>query len=142
MMNLTLSMLPINKQSVASKPATNAFWVCQRCLLQRLHGDRRLCQLASPTRSRRQDHTFSSRVRRSFSASAIHQNAAIRPAKLPEGPARTRFAPSPTGFLHIGGLRTALFSYLLAKRTKGQFLLRVEDTDQVSPRLVLCLDTS
>ncbi|KXS97443.1 hypothetical protein AC578_7360 [Pseudocercospora eumusae] len=45
-------------------------------------------------------------------------------------PARTRFAPSPTGYMHIGGLRTALFSYLLAKRTNGQFLLRIEDTDQ------------
>ncbi|KAK4546274.1 hypothetical protein LTR36_001951 [Oleoguttula mirabilis] len=49
---------------------------------------------------------------------------------LPDQPARTRFAPSPTGYLHIGGLRTALFSYLLAKRTGGQFLLRIEDTDQ------------
>ncbi len=43
---------------------------------------------------------------------------------------RTRFAPSPTGFLHVGGLRTALFAYLLARQTKGRFLLRIEDTDQ------------
>ncbi len=43
---------------------------------------------------------------------------------------RTRFAPSPTGFLHVGGLRTALFSYLLAKNQGGQFLVRIEDTDQ------------
>ncbi|KAJ5900759.1 Glutamate--tRNA ligase [Penicillium subrubescens] len=49
---------------------------------------------------------------------------------LPDGPARTRFAPSPTGYLHLGSLRTALFNYLLAKRTGGQFLLRIEDTDQ------------
>lgn len=42
---------------------------------------------------------------------------------------RTRFAPSPTGFLHIGSLRTALYSYLLAKQSEGQFLLRLEDTD-------------
>ena len=41
----------------------------------------------------------------------------------------TRFAPSPTGYLHIGGLRTALFSYLLAKKEGGKFILRVEDTD-------------
>jgi len=47
-------------------------------------------------------------------------------------PARTRFAPSPTGFLHLGSLRTALFNYLLAKRTRGQFLLRIEDTDKVA----------
>lgn len=43
---------------------------------------------------------------------------------------RTRFAPSPTGFLHIGGLRTALYSYLFAKQHGGKFILRVEDTDQ------------
>ncbi len=41
----------------------------------------------------------------------------------------TRFAPSPTGHLHIGGLRTALFNYLFAKKHKGEFLLRIEDTD-------------
>ena len=45
-------------------------------------------------------------------------------------PVRTRFAPSPTGFLHVGAFRTALFSYLLAKKHGGQFILRVEDTDQ------------
>ena len=42
---------------------------------------------------------------------------------------RTRFAPSPTGYLHIGGARTALFSYLYARRHGGDFVLRVEDTD-------------
>ncbi|CZS99322.1 hypothetical protein WAI453_008225 [Rhynchosporium graminicola] len=51
--------------------------------------------------------------------------------RLREGkPARTRFAPSPTGYLHLGSLRTALFNYLVAKATGGQFLLRIEDTDQ------------
>lgn len=43
---------------------------------------------------------------------------------------RTRFAPSPTGFLHIGGLRTALYAYLFAKSQGGDFILRLEDTDQ------------
>lgn len=43
---------------------------------------------------------------------------------------RTRFAPSPTGYMHIGNLRTALYAYLIAKGNKGKFLLRVEDTDQ------------
>ena len=43
---------------------------------------------------------------------------------------RTRFAPSPTGSLHIGGLRTALFAYLFAKKNNGKFILRIEDTDQ------------
>ena len=42
----------------------------------------------------------------------------------------TRFAPSPTGFLHIGGARTALFSWLHARRHGGRFILRVEDTDR------------
>jgi glutamyl-tRNA synthetase len=42
----------------------------------------------------------------------------------------TRFAPSPTGYLHIGGLRTALFSYLWAKKNSGKFVLRIEDTDK------------
>ena len=43
---------------------------------------------------------------------------------------RTRFAPSPTGYMHIGNLRTALFEYLIAKHDNGDFLLRIEDTDQ------------
>jgi len=42
---------------------------------------------------------------------------------------RTRFAPSPTGYLHVGGVRTALFSYLFARKHGGQFVLRIEDTD-------------
>jgi glutamyl-tRNA synthetase len=43
---------------------------------------------------------------------------------------RTRFAPSPTGYMHIGNLRTALFTYLIAKKYNGKFILRIEDTDQ------------
>ena len=43
---------------------------------------------------------------------------------------RTRFAPSPTGFLHVGGVRTALFAWLVARQHNGQFILRIEDTDQ------------
>ena len=42
---------------------------------------------------------------------------------------RTRFAPSPTGYLHIGGVRTALFNWLLTRQSGGQFLLRIDDTD-------------
>src|SRR5438105_1590286 len=45
-------------------------------------------------------------------------------------PVRTRFAPSPTGYLHIGGVRTALFNWLFARRHGGQFILRIDDTDQ------------
>jgi glutamyl-tRNA synthetase len=43
---------------------------------------------------------------------------------------RTRFAPSPTGYLHVGGLRTALYNYLFSRQYKGEFILRIEDTDQ------------
>lgn len=46
------------------------------------------------------------------------------------GPVRVRFAPSPTGYLHIGGVRTALFNWLFARHYGGQFLLRIEDTDE------------
>ncbi|HPU08590.1 MAG TPA: glutamate--tRNA ligase family protein, partial [Candidatus Atribacteria bacterium] len=42
---------------------------------------------------------------------------------------RTRFAPSPTGFLHLGGARTALFNWALARKEGGKFILRIEDTD-------------
>ena len=45
-------------------------------------------------------------------------------------PVRVRFAPSPTGPLHMGGVRTALYNYLFAKKHGGAFLLRIEDTDQ------------
>ena len=48
---------------------------------------------------------------------------------MTDKPIRTRFAPSPTGYLHVGGARTALFCYLFARRYKGQFILRIEDTD-------------
>ena len=43
---------------------------------------------------------------------------------------RVRFAPSPTGYLHVGGARSALFNYLFAKKQGGKFILRIEDTDQ------------
>lgn len=59
------------------------------------------------------------RTQRSFSAQSAGDNV------------RLRFGPSPTGFLHLGGLRSALFNFLLARRLNGKFLLRIEDTDQV-----------
>jgi len=49
---------------------------------------------------------------------------------MSEKKVRVRFAPSPTGPLHIGGVRTALYNYLFAKKQGGDFLLRIEDTDQ------------
>src|ERR1043165_5768586 len=45
-------------------------------------------------------------------------------------PVRTRFAPSPTGYMHVGGVRTALFAWLVARQAGGQVILRLEDTDK------------
>jgi glutamyl-tRNA synthetase len=60
---------------------------------------------------------------------------------------RTRFAPSPTGYLHVGGIRTALFAWLVARQANGQFILRLEDTDKArevagsAEHLISCLKT-
>ena len=51
-------------------------------------------------------------------------------ARIPEGKVRTRFAPSPTGYMHVGNLRTALYTWLIARHQDGTFILRIEDTDQ------------
>ena len=51
-------------------------------------------------------------------------------ARIPTGEVRTRFAPSPTGYMHVGNLRTALYTYLIARHAHGKFILRIEDTDQ------------
>ena len=50
--------------------------------------------------------------------------------RIPTGEVRTRFAPSPTGYMHVGNLRTALYTFLIARHNKGKFILRIEDTDQ------------
>ncbi|MGM9537108.1 MAG: glutamate--tRNA ligase [Candidatus Onthomonas sp.] len=50
--------------------------------------------------------------------------------RIPKGEVRTRFAPSPTGYMHVGNLRTALYTWLIARHNQGKFLLRIEDTDQ------------
>ncbi len=51
-------------------------------------------------------------------------------ARIPHGKVRTRFAPSPTGYMHVGNLRTALYTWLIARHSDGTFILRIEDTDQ------------
>ena len=51
-------------------------------------------------------------------------------SRIPHGQVRTRFAPSPTGYMHVGNLRTALYTYLIARHAGGRFILRIEDTDQ------------
>ena len=50
--------------------------------------------------------------------------------RIPKGTIRTRFAPSPTGYMHVGNLRTALYTWLIARHHHGTFILRIEDTDQ------------
>src|SRR3954463_14516174 len=65
----------------------------------------------------------------------LRRPARVHPASSLQGCSRpmtvvTRFAPSPTGFLHIGGARTALFNWLFARRYGGKMLLRIEDTDR------------
>ncbi|XAR73082.1 Glutamate--tRNA ligase [Bertholletia excelsa] len=78
--------------------------------------------------SRRSSISF---FRRSFSVSSSLTDAAAvpPPPKRVEGEVRVRFAPSPTGNLHVGGARTALFNYLFARSKGGKFVLRIEDTD-------------
>ena len=51
-------------------------------------------------------------------------------SRIPRGEVRTRFAPSPTGYMHVGGIRTAIYTWLIARKAGGKFLLRIEDTDQ------------
>ncbi|XP_037399323.1 probable glutamate--tRNA ligase, mitochondrial isoform X2 [Pygocentrus nattereri] len=63
-------------------------------------------------------------------ASAPHRNCASTAAETEARGVRVRFAPSPTGFLHLGGLRTALYNFLFAQQHAGTFILRLEDTDR------------
>ncbi|MBX2991749.1 MAG: hypothetical protein KF749_11365, partial [Bacteroidetes bacterium] len=65
-----------------------------------------------------------------FSYSQIHKNFNYSPPTSALSHIRVRFAPSPTGYLHVGGLRTALYNYLFARQQNGAFILRIEDTDQ------------
>ncbi|XP_029950308.1 nondiscriminating glutamyl-tRNA synthetase EARS2, mitochondrial isoform X2 [Salarias fasciatus] len=63
-------------------------------------------------------------------AEPLRHVTARRSCSTGQGEVRVRFAPSPTGFLHLGGLRTALYNYIFAKKYEGKFILRLEDTDQ------------
>lgn len=100
-------MLKLRSYTIQQQKQKSLSWICFQC---RAHS------------------SVASRAESSLSPSrrTPQRNSSL----VPDTPARTRFAPSPTGFLHLGSLRTALFNYLLAKRTGGQFLLRLEDTDQ------------
>ena len=90
----------------------------------------RLCQYRSPKVRSTSTATSTTTLATIHTPTFTSTTRNPTPAALPATAARTRFAPSPTGYLHLGSLRTALFSYLLAKRTGGQFVLRIEDTDQ------------
>lgn len=130
--------MPFTRASRPTIKATSAHgWICDACR-RRLGPTRQYTRTVLTIPALRDKRTTPLRLRtavgevRQLSTTARRCATSRRNSVLPDTPARTRFAPSPTGHLHIGGLRTALFSYLLAKRTGGQFLLRIEDTDQVS----------
>lgn len=79
------------------------------------------------------------RLHRSHSTASASSSSSATPSSSPaaddrgdDNPVRLRFAPSPTGSLHLGGLRTALFNHLLARKLGGKWVLRIEDTDRVS----------
>nr|POF14223.1 glutamate--trna ligase, mitochondrial [Quercus suber] len=121
----------IGRRSISTAHGSRG-WICEPCLRAGTGATRRtFTQRSSGDRT-------SSFARRPVAPISIKQRQyatvwvreTTRNHNLPATPARTRFAPSPTGRLHIGGLRTALYSYLLAKKTGGQFILRIEDTDQ------------
>ncbi|KAF2161024.1 hypothetical protein M409DRAFT_59545 [Zasmidium cellare ATCC 36951] len=125
-------MSAIRKASVRAWPQSADIWICVSCRSRKIESNRRLFSAFASDSNRKPKllHAFDSHAQLRRPASTDASQKSSRNGKLPNAPARTRFAPSPTGYMHIGGLRTALFSYLLAKRTNGQFLLRIEDTDQ------------
>lgn len=98
-------------------------WICNSCRATSRRSSRAAFKHSPPGLTRNS----------STATATTSTSIPVRPqptrGRLPDFPARTRFAPSPTGNLHLGSIRTALFNYLLAKATKGQFLLRIEDTD-------------
>lgn len=85
----------------------------------------------------RQSLTLSTRhlhghIRPRFSSSLHNTISPSSSSNAADAAVRVRFAPSPTGMLHLGGLRTALFNQLFARHLNGTFILRIEDTDQVN----------
>jgi len=84
--------------------------------------------LASQTRHVARRSSYSTTTRLFAKSKADEKKGGGGGPKM--APVRVRFAPSPTGSLHVGGARTALFNWLLARKTKGQFIIRVEDTDE------------
>ncbi|KAG9790287.1 Glutamate-tRNA ligase, mitochondrial [Exophiala dermatitidis] len=100
-------------------------WICKSCRAHQAESHR----LRVSPRPSRTGSLVQARKSSSSSSTSSSGSTPGRRGKLPDKPARTRFAPSPTGNLHLGSIRTALFNYLLARATQGQFLLRIEDTD-------------
>ncbi|EXJ83928.1 glutamyl-tRNA synthetase [Capronia coronata CBS 617.96] len=106
---------PSARLAFASASASSTGWICRSCRAHEALVAEYLPPVPSLVKTRK--------------SSTTTKSTSLRRGKLPDTPARTRFAPSPTGNLHLGSIRTALFNYLLARATKGQFLLRIEDTD-------------
>lgn len=122
----------IGRSSLRTSSVIEQGWTCPACQIRQLKFGSPASWNARSAKKRYLLHETNEFLasRRQFATTSPSYSGPIRSPRLPDHPARTRFAPSPTGYLHIGGLRTALFSFLLAKRTGGQFLLRIEDTDQ------------
>lgn len=117
---------------ITSSSSIATRWVCHSCRATARARRAVWAARRHPTSaSRRNCSTAPSLSEQNTTASTSESSRlpSLKRGKLPLSPARTRFAPSPTGNLHLGSVRTALFNYLLAKATKGQFLLRIEDTD-------------
>eukprot|EP00026_Physarum_polycephalum_P005667 Phypoly_transcript_05702.p1 GENE.Phypoly_transcript_05702~~Phypoly_transcript_05702.p1 ORF type:complete len:528 (+),score=64.12 Phypoly_transcript_05702:18-1601(+) len=74
--------------------------------------------------------TCKSALRSNFQGTCVLTQCLCTTSPHPEEEVRVRYAPSPTGFMHLGGLRTALYNYLVAKKNNGKFILRIEDTDR------------
>lgn len=133
------------RRSFLARPSIESAYVCRSCRAQSAvaNAQRRFTTVVpSPSTSfsnlatraakpPRSSNSWCPDTSRHISTTPIRRADKHARKLLPDRPARTRFAPSPTGYLHLGSLRTALFNHLLAKKTGGQFILRIEDTDQV-----------
>lgn len=133
----TIRLGMLSSKGLLAKQSNASGYVCRACRGLTLISKRQFSNAGLPSLQGNQALRYDSNQilyrRQCFSSTSTQRakQAATGTRLLPDGPARTRFAPSPTGYLHLGSLRTALFNYLLARKTGGQFLLRIEDTDQV-----------
>ncbi|CAI2361875.1 unnamed protein product [Moneuplotes crassus] len=113
-------------------PFSNQSFATQSVFRRQLRVDRtfRARNLGLGTKKSIDVMTTKELISQAKSATALYQYALDMEGEEEYKPTRVRYAPSPTGEMHIGGLRTALFNYLFAKNNNGTFILRIEDTDK------------